>query len=298
MEFGQIEPAVDALQNASTLFLQGEYHIEQQVAELWLVTAMSRKEPVTAIARLKEIIRGEKDWLAPTPLMLNAGHALKWLKDIKDSSQSDPVIERFFEGAEQTKQNIPKWKSAIRQASQHVLLAPPELEIITFGNVKVSCNNKLLILSDWQTREARDMFFFLLHSHPMTKEQIALELWPDISPARLKMRFKINIHRIRRALGQDVVIFEGEHYRFNRAINYSWDREKLDGILQSTHQTIPLAEKRILLEQAVEIMNGQYLADVDEDWAMLERLKYQEVYQRTLLELAEIYLKKGRYRLV
>ncbi len=116
LEFGQIELAVDALQNASTLFLQGEYHIEQQVAELWLVTAMSRKEPTNAIARLKEIIRGEKDWLAPTPLMLNAGHALKWLIDIKDSSQSDPVLERFFVGAEQTKQNIPKWKSAIRQA--------------------------------------------------------------------------------------------------------------------------------------------------------------------------------------
>ncbi len=264
------------------------------MAELWLAIAVSQKEPANAITKLKELISGEKDWLTPTPLMLNAGHALKWLTDIKASSQSDPIIERFFEGAEQTKLNIPTWRSAIRQASQHVLLTPPELEIITFGNVKVYCNNRLLILSDWQTREARDMFFFLLHSPPLTKEQIALELWPDISPARLKMRFKVNIHRIRRALGQDVVIFEGEHYQFNRAVNYNWDREKLDVILQSMRQTIPPAEKRILLEQAAEIMNGQYLADVDTDWAMLERLNYQEIYQNTLLELAEIYLSDGQ----
>ena len=171
-----------------------------------------------------------------------------------------------------------------------MLFRSPDLEITTFGNVKVYCNNKLLLLSDWQTREARDMFFFLLHSPPMSKEQIAVELWPDISPARLKMRFKINIHRIRKALGQDAIIFEGEHYQFNRAINYSWDREKLDEILQSARQNISLAEKRTLLEQAVVIMNGQYLADIDADWAMLERLKYQEICQHTLLELAEIYL--------
>ena len=88
----------------------------------------------------------------------------------------------------------------------------------------------------------------------MSKEQIAVELWPDISPARLKMRFKINIHRIRKALGQDAIIFEGEHYQFNRAINYSWDREKFDGILQSARQNISLAEKRTLLEQAANIL--------------------------------------------
>jgi LuxR family maltose regulon positive regulatory protein len=294
LDSGQIEVAVDALQNALNLFLQGEYHIEQRVAELWVVTAMSRKEPANAIERLREIIRDEKDWLTPTPFMLNAGHALKWLIDIRKSSQFDSVLERFLEGAEQVKRSIPIWRSAIKQASQHVSLAPPELEIITFGNVKVYCNNKPLLLSDWQTREARDMFFFLMHSSPMSKEQIALELWPDISPARLKMRFKINIHRIRKALGQDTIIFEGEHYQFNRSINYSWDREKLDRILQSVHQNILLAEKRMLLEQAVEVMNGQYLADIDADWAMLERLRLQEICQHTLLELAEIYLTEGQ----
>jgi ATP/maltotriose-dependent transcriptional regulator MalT/DNA-binding SARP family transcriptional activator len=294
LESGQVASALSTLQNASTLFLQGEYHIEQRVAELWLVTAMSQKEPLNVIAKLKEIIGDEKDWQTPTPFMLNAGHALKWLIDIKSISQADPVIERFLESVWQIKRGIPIWRSAIRQVSQHVSLAPPDLEIITFGNVKVCCNNKLLILSDWQTREARDMFFFLLHSPPMTKEQIALEFWPDISPARLKMRFKINIHRIRRALGQDAIIFEGEHYRFNRAINYSWDREKLDEIRQSIDQANPSVEKRIMLEQVVEIAKGQYLADIDMDWATSERLKYQEILQHMLLELAEAYLIDGQ----
>jgi LuxR family maltose regulon positive regulatory protein len=294
LEIGQIKPALDALQDASSLLLQGEYQIEQRVAELWLVTVMYQEEPSNAVTKLKEIIHHEKDWLTPTPLMLNAGHALKWLKDIKRSSQADPVIERFLRETEQIKRTIPIWRNALRQVSQNALLAPPELEIMTFDNVKVYCNNKLLILSDWQTREARDLFFFLLHSPPMTKEQIALELWPDISPARLKMRFKINIHRIRRTLGQDTIIFEGEHYQFNRAINYSWDREKFDEIFQLVQRDIPPAKKKTFLEQVVEIASGPYLADIDANWALLERLKVQEICQQMLLELGEIYLAEGQ----
>ena len=294
LEADQVESALAALEDAIALFLQGEYLVEQRGAELWLVAAIARREPEDALTKLRQIILEEKDWQSPTPLMLNAGHALKWLKTIKASSLSDPMIRQFLEDAGQIKHRIPFWRSAIRQASQHVTLSPPELEIATFGNVKVYCNSKQLILSDWQTREARDLFFFLLHSPPISKEQIALELWPDISPARLKMRFKINIHRIRRAVGQDAVVFEGERYRFNRAINYSWDREKFDEILQSAHQQVPPEEKRPLLEQAMEIASGPYLADVDADWAVAERLRIQEISQQLLLELGEIYLAEGQ----
>ncbi|MBN1451085.1 MAG: tetratricopeptide repeat protein [Anaerolineales bacterium] len=294
LESGQLKLALDALQDASGLLLQGEYHIEQRVAELWLIAAIAQREPVEANKKLNEIIQDERNWLTPTPFMLNAGHALKWLKNIKLSSQSDPAMEQFLEGAGQIKRRIPIWRNAIRQSAQHVALSLPELGIVTFGDVKVYCNNKMLLLSDWQTREARDLFFFLLHSPPLTKEQIALELWPDISPARLKMRFKINIHRIRRAVGQDAVIFEGERYRFNREINYSWDREKLDEVLQSARRGISLPEKKTLLERAIEIANGPYLADIDGDWAVPEQLKYQDICQQMLLELGEIYLAEGQ----
>jgi two-component SAPR family response regulator len=294
LESDQIGPALVALEDASSLLQQGEYYIEQRIAELWLVAARSQKDPVDAIAKLKDVIREEKDWQIPSSFMLNAGHTLKWLKEIKESSQSDPILEQFIEAAGWIKRKVPGLRNAIRQASQNVSLSPPELEIVTFGTVMVYSNGKLLALSDWQTREARDLFFFFLHSPPLTKEQIALELWPDISPARLKMRFKINIHRIRKAVGQEAVIFEGVHYRFNRAIHYGWDREKYDEILQSASKAVLPAEKKNLLEKAAEIANGPYLVDIDADWAVTERFKVQEICQHLLLELGEIYLAEGQ----
>ena len=77
----------------------------------------------------------------------------------------------------------------------------PRLEITSFGDIVVRHNQRVVELSDWQTREARDLFLFLLQSPALTKEQIGLVFWPDISPARLKVRFKINIYRIRQAIG-------------------------------------------------------------------------------------------------
>ena len=51
-------------------------------------------------------------------------------------------------------------------------------------------------------------------------------VWPDSSPAELKMRFKNTIYRLRRAAGKEAILFEDENiYRFNRALDYDEDSE-------------------------------------------------------------------------
>jgi two-component SAPR family response regulator len=134
----------------------------------------------------------------------------------------------------------------------------------------------------------------MLQSNPLSKEQFALIFWPDISPARLKMRFKINMYRIRKAVGQDTILFEDDRYRFNRSISYSWDREKLDGAFERLQQTVEIGERAELLSQAVGLMRGPYMANVDGDWVMPERVKYEELQRHTMTELAGIFLQDGK----
>ena len=155
-------------------------------------------------------------------------------------------------------------------------------------------NQRTVTLSDWQTREARDLFFLLLQSTPLTKEQIALVFWPDISPARLKMRFKINIYRIRRAIGQDAILFENDRYHFSRSISYWWDREKLDELFEKLRHNLEMSDRVKLLEQAVSLIKGSYLANLDGEWVIPERLKYEEQSRQALANLASIYLQNGR----
>jgi two-component SAPR family response regulator len=178
--------------------------------------------------------------------------------------------------------------------SEHPQFESPRLEIYSFGDVQVRLNQRILEASDWKTREARDLFLFMLQSPPLTKEQIALAFWPDISPARLKVRFKVNVYRIRQAVGQDVVIFEDNCYRFNRTVNLYWDREKFDELHQSARQKPPGMEKIRLLEQAIGLVKGAYLENLEADWAISDRINYQDMYHEAVLGLAALYLGHGQ----
>jgi two-component SAPR family response regulator len=226
--------------------------------------------------------------------MLHAGRAARWLKKRGSILLKDPVLKLFFEQSEQIQESLPALCRQLMHGNENVQMVIPRLEITSFGNVVVRHNQRVVELSDWQTREARDLFLFLLQSPALTKEQIALVFWPDISPARLKVRFKINVYRIRQALGQDVIVFEDDRYQFNRTINFTWDRAEFDKLFDKVRQNTVPSEKRKLLEEAVTLLRGDYLADLDADWVVLDRLRYQEIYRYIMVELAAVYLQDGQ----
>ncbi len=294
LDANKLELGVDMFREAVALFGQGGNQMEQTVAQLWLEVASSIQNLEGAISRLKDLLPARRDWQKPAPQMIHAGRAARWLKKRGSFLLKDPVLKLFFEEAEHIRESLPGLCRNLRDGSQNVQPVTPRLEITSFGDIVVRHNQRVVELSAWQTREARDLFLFLLQSPALTKEQIGLVFWPDISTARLKVRFKINIYRIRQAIGQDAIVFEDDRYRFNRTINYTWDREEFDKLFERLHEEVTPSEKRKLLEQAVAFLGGDYLADVDADWVVLDRLKYQEIYRYIMLELATHYLQEGR----
>jgi ATP/maltotriose-dependent transcriptional regulator MalT/two-component SAPR family response regulator len=294
MENDKIELAIGVLRESVELFGQGGNQMEQANARLWLEAALSIKDMDSAITSLKEFIPSQRDWNKPAPLMIHAGRVYRWLKKRGSSLLRDSSLKSFFESAERVQKSLPEIYHKLEDSREHLELSAHQLEISSFGDVEIHYNRHLLELSDWRTREARDLFLFLLQSKSLTKEQIALVFWPDISPARLKMRFKVNIYRIRKAVGQDTILFENERYRFNRAIRYFWDREKLDEIFGKLRYTTETSSRTRLLEQVIALVKGAYLANLEAEWVIPERLRYQELYRDAMLELANIYLQDGR----
>lgn len=153
-------------------------------------------------------------------------------------------------------------------------------------------NGRALNVSDWRTQSVRDLFFYFLHvQEPLTKEQIANVLWLDIEdPQAIKKRFKHEIYWLRRAAGRNVIMLDGEHYRFNRDLDYEYDVEAFESYLKHAQQTQDVIERIGFYRKATELVEGSYLVELDADWMFLERERLGRIYRSALDELAHLYL--------
>lgn len=295
LETGQTAEAEQMLRETVDLFRVGGNQVEGDIALLWHAASLSLSDAKAAVSEVSRRMPPQREWQRPTPFMLHAGRIARWLKTTGQIRLLRASRTRvFFEHALRvldTLPSLPRYEltGPVDQNSQI-----PRLGIETFGEVRIQHQGKTLQLSDWQTREARDLFLYLLQSPPSTKEQIATEFWPDLSPARIKMRFKINIYRIRKALGHDSVLFQDGHYTFNRSLTYTWDREHLEKLAGLVRQEENAVERARIYEQMLVLLRKGYLKDVDAEWAAVERGHFQERLRQVLLEAAELQLEDGQ----
>jgi len=145
-------------------------------------------------------------------------------------------------------------------------------------------------MSDWQTQSVRELFFyFLAIDKPMTKEQIGTVFWPNVEePSRLKMRFKNDMYRLRRAVGSDTIIFEDDFYSFNRTMDYEYDIEAFEGLLYQVNLTKDPRTQIELLQKAVSLVKGHFLEDIYATWVISERERINQAFLSALLSLADL----------
>ncbi|MCB0099953.1 MAG: hypothetical protein KDE46_29675, partial [Caldilineaceae bacterium] len=135
-----------------------------------------------------------------------------------------------------------------------VLAAGKSLIIRTLGRTEIINEGQPVRSGDWQAQSARDLFLCLLaHADGLTKEEIGSLFWSDSAPAQLKARFKNMVYRLRRALSPEVVTYENNVYKFNQALDYSYDVEEfLDYATRAKENPSPVEKKR-LLQAAIEL---------------------------------------------
>ncbi len=110
----------------------------------------------------------------------------------------------------------------------------------------------------------------------------------------MKMRFKTNIYRLRHAIGQETILFEEERYRFNTDIDYDYDVENFEKLLERSKTAVTMKEKISTLEAAIGLAKGSYLSDIDLEWVDAGRTRLELDYHEALLRLAGLYLETGQ----
>jgi two-component SAPR family response regulator len=150
---------------------------------------------------------------------------------------------------------------------------------------------------EWQTRrEVRELFFlFLSHPEGLSKEAVGEILWPGSSARQLRVRFKNAVYRLRRALGQDVILFDENLYRFNKGLDYEYDVEMFVEKLSQADDAVNPADRVVAYQAAIELYKGPYLPEVEGTWVWPERYRLEQVYLKTILALAEYHLETAEY---
>ncbi len=98
---------------------------------------------------------------------------------------------------------------------------------------------------------------------------------------------------MRHAIGQDVILFENDHYLFNHFLDYEYDVENFTVHLKKAQAALQIEEKIAQLRSAISFRVGPFLQDIDATWAWPEREHLEQASVNTLKELAEFQRQKG-----
>ena len=283
--------AISLFKECRELFLQDGRDLEWQWSIIWLSAAQCLAgENENAIATLREILMDNST--LDHALFVALQQSARWLKFFQDNSPIGQQLGSLLEKAQRIRNKLPLIRRNLRRHASFVQVPPATLVIHTLGNPEVSVNGRAIQMSDWRTQSVRDLFlYFLNRQEPVTKEQVGAVLWPETPNAQmLKARFKNEIYRLRRAVGRDAIIFDDEYYRFNHQMDYEYDVEAFDAHILRAHKTTDTNTRIEYLRKAVDLVHGPYVADVDAEWAALERERLWLAYGSALEELAYLYL--------
>jgi LuxR family maltose regulon positive regulatory protein len=246
------------------------------------------KEKTAALEKIKVVFKDKSQ--IGHPIVIFANQIRAWLEGLQSNSEIGYALHDLLNKADQLNMELPGIRRRIRRLAHITEVPGAKLTIQGFGRAQVKIGEKLLTMSDWQTQSVRDLFFyFMTMEQPLTKEQIGVVFWPEIeTPSKLKMRFKNDIYRLRRAVGSEIILYENDLYSFNRAIDHEYDVEAFESFLYQAKLTKEPKIRIELLQKAVGLVHGQFLEDIYADWATPERERIDQGILSALLELAEL----------
>lgn len=292
---GKSQGAVEAFRDAHGCFTRDGREMESTWTAVWLAAAEYESGEQAAA---RESMRGA----VPNPnqvshaAVVGARQARPWLANLRKDRALASYLRLLFEKVDRFDEQLPSIRRQLRRLAQTIEVPTPSLIIRAFGPGQVWVNGKLVGPKDWQTQSVRELFFFFLAaSRPLTREQIGAALWPGTEePARFKMRFKNEIYRLRRAVGQDTILFDGEMYQFNAALDHEYDVEAFEAYLRKAKAAAKPVEQIDFYERAINLVQGKYLEDISSSWILPEQERLHQAFLSAALALAVLYQEAGQ----
>ncbi|MGH3194804.1 MAG: BTAD domain-containing putative transcriptional regulator [Streptosporangiaceae bacterium] len=172
------------------------------------------------------------------------------------------------------------------------------LRIRALGAAAVQIGDAALTAADWSYAKPRELMFLLASSPPMTKDQIAAALWPDLSRQQLGNALHTALRELRRALGDPGwVRYADGQYRFDRSREHECDVTVFEDALVAARRARPAEAALPELRRAIAAYGGDFLDGMATgEWALVRRDELRRAYESALLATGRLQAAAGRHQ--
>jgi predicted ATPase/DNA-binding SARP family transcriptional activator len=187
---------------------------------------------------------------------------------------------------------------ASQQTARTGAAATGPLRIRTLGTAVVELGDAALTAADWSYAKPRELMFLLASSPPMTKDQIAAALWPDLSRQQLGNALHTALRELRRALGDPGwVVYSDGRYRFDRSRPHECDVTAFEDALAAARRARPAQAALPDLQRAVTVYGGDFLDGMSAgEWALVRRDELRRAFESALLATGRLQMAAGRHQ--
>jgi LuxR family maltose regulon positive regulatory protein len=182
----------------------------------------------------------------------------------------------------------------------------PRLRIQTLGGFWLFRGDEEVKDKEWEGHQPKLLLKALLAHRPgeVPKDVLMEDLWPESSPEAAEKNFKVNLHRLRKALEPNLDKTFGSSYVHLKANLLSLDSELCQLDAEEFLSRCREAEKLALqgeveralerAQQAVELYGGDFLAqELYQPWAERKRADLRETYLGLLQRVAALEERQG-----
>ncbi len=309
---GNIDAPIYQMRLAKIYMNMGQFNLaEKNFSEA--LTNWNRKEKITQdltdlrfhygliLARLKKTDEAKRMYEATLEDCAALGYDHFLVNYVRRHiKESGPILEKI--STPQTDILLLRAKEALPSMKALVEKEEPEPEErftlnvygLDHGNVRI--NNDVLSPRSWGSVGARALFYFILDRGQTTKDEIALQFWPDFSQAKINSNFHATLWRVRNALGsKHIIAFENEYYKFSSDVQIYYDVSEFENLFSLLEQTDSMVEIRSALRRMVEIYQTDFIDDIYMDWADQRREKLRRQYIHVLTLLADEEYAKSNF---
>lgn len=274
--------------------------LDQALAQLELLRAKSEGVAARMVCANLALLRFDKQsaerYIHEALKMIGEGASMQGMTA---EVMHTPLLETFVDHNatryNDLVQNVAKLRKAQLKPTNIITLRDKveansvySLRVQTLGKEIIERDGALVLSTEWRAAAARELFFYLLFKGATSRERISLDFWPDSTAARVRSNFHTTLYRVRQALGENIIVFKEENYSLNPDLDVWCDAQEFEALVKKAR---PLSFRDARTEDlwlhAVALYQGDFLPQLDADWADDYREMLNELYLEALIALGE-----------